>query len=179
MKALLITAILFAAAPLAAQQPNPEQAAEKPSPEAIEVMNGAHAFFGALRSADKTALARHMIPDGMIFVHNRMEPEAPRVDAVLVVDHLKRWEKSPRDVVEWMKFDTVLLDGDMAQVWGPYYFTVAGKLSHCGINSLSLVKTANGWKVANTSFTMEVPEKCDGIVRRIDGATMKTEPVRP
>ena len=169
MKAILAIAALMAAAPLAANSPTSEQ---------IAAMNGARAFFGALRSADKTALARHMIPDGMIFIHNRMKPDAPRVDVVPVADHLKRWENSPQKVVEWMNFDTVLVDGDMAQIWGPYYFTVAGKLSHCGINSLSMVKTADGWKVANTSFTMEAPDKCDDIVKRIDGATVKTEAVR-
>ena len=67
-----------------------------------------------------------------------------------------------------MIYETVLVDGDMAQVWGPYYFEVEGALSHCGVNSLSLVRDASGgWKVGNTSFTVEPPETCDARVAKI------------
>ena len=111
-----------------------------------------------------------MVPDGTIFVHNRMDPENPRIDVVPVADHLARWERSDRVVDEEMIQRTVLVDGDMAQVWGPYYFTVDGEVSHCGINSLSMVRTDDGWKVANTSFTMEAPETCDAMVAEIDEA---------
>ena len=57
----------------------------------------------------------------------------------------------------------VLVDGDMAQAWGPYTFFANGKISHCGINSLSMVRTDDGWKVANTSFSMVPPEECESI----------------
>jgi hypothetical protein len=161
MKALFaIAAALLAAAPLAASSPTRQQ---------LEVMNAAHDFFDALRSADKTALARQMLPEGVIFIHNRMKPDAPRVDVVPVAKHLERWATSPAEVDEFMQFETVLVDGDMAQVWGPYVFTVMGKMSHCGINSLSMVKTAEGsWKVANTSFTMEAPDNCVEIAGQVN-----------
>jgi ketosteroid isomerase-like protein len=152
MKAIFTAAAaLLAAAPLAANSP---------TPEAIAVMDSVGDFFDALSSDDKTALARQMVPEGVIFVHNRMKPEAPRVDVVPVARHLENWLKSPADIAEIMHIETVLVTGDMAQVWGPYYLTIARSLSHCGINSLSMVKTAEGWKVANTSFTMESPEAC-------------------
>ncbi|WP_086618952.1 hypothetical protein [Erythrobacter tepidarius] len=151
MKSSLALAVLLAAAPLAAQAPTPEQA---------EAIAAADAFFAALRSDDKTALAEQMLPEGMIFVHSRMQPDRPRVDAVPVAKHLERWVTSTRKVDEVMRYDKVLVDGDMAQVWGPYRFIAEGKTMHCGINALSLVRTESGWKVANTSFTMEPPERC-------------------
>lgn len=145
-------ALLTGAAPLAAETPSPEQA---------EVIAAADAFFAALGSTDKTDLAEVMLPEGMIFVHSRMKPDLPRVDAIPVADHLARWAKGTRKVDEVMRYDTVRVDGDMAQVWGPYRFFSDGQTSHCGINSLSLVKTSEGaWKVANTSFTMELPDRC-------------------
>lgn len=150
MKAISALAALLAAAPLAAE----------PTPEQAEAIAAADAFFAALRSDDKTALQGVMLPEGMIFVHSRMKPDLPRVDAVPVADHLARWAKGTRKADEVMRYDTVLVDGDMALVWGPYRFISDGQTSHCGINSLSLVKTQSGWKVANTSFTMELPERC-------------------
>jgi hypothetical protein len=149
----------LAAAPLAANSPTSDQ---------IEVMDGVEAFFEALRSDDKTALANTLLPEGMIFVHSRMNPETPRIDVVPAADHLARWATQTRKVDEFMHIETVLVDGDMAQVWGPYYFTVEEKLSHCGINSLSMIKTDDGWKVANTSFTMEPPAACEAIVAQVN-----------
>jgi ketosteroid isomerase-like protein len=150
--AFLGTAALIAAAPLAAEEQSPEQA---------EVIAAADAFFAALRSDDKTALAGVMLSEGVIFIHNRMNPAAPRVDAVPVADHLARWAKGTRMADEEMHYETVLVNGDMAQVWGPYSFWSDYELTHCGINSLSMVKTESGWKVANTSFTMERPSECE------------------
>ena len=156
MKALITAALaILAAAPLAAETPLP--------PHQAEAMAAADAFFAALRSDDKTALAGQMLPEGMIFIHNRMNPDAPRVDVVPVARHLENWAKGTRKVDEVMRYDAVLVDGDMAQVWGPYRFIAEGKTTHCGINSMSLVKRADGWKVANTSFTMEQPARCAGL----------------
>jgi hypothetical protein len=149
MKALLPAAALLAAAPLAAQT----------TPQ-TEVTAAADAFFAALRSQDKTALARQMDPEGLITIHNRMDPAAPKVVFVPVARHLENWLKSPPGLDERMVYQTVLVDGDMAQVWGPYRFTAGGKTTHCGINSMSLVRRADGWKVANTSFSMVPPDQC-------------------
>lgn len=152
MKALITAAAaLLAAAPLASQEPTPERA---------EVIAAADAFFAALRSPDRTALARQMDPRGMIYVHDRQNPATPRVMVIPVADHLARWARGTAKVDEVMRYDTVLVDGDMAQVWGPYRFISDGKTSHCGINSMSLMKGEAGWKVANTSFSMVPPSEC-------------------
>lgn len=151
MKAILTAALAtLAAAPLAAE----------PAPAQAEVIAAADAFFTALGSTRKTDLAEVMLPEGMIFIHNRMDPANPRVDIVPVAQHLERWAQTSGRFIEKMRYDTVLVDGDMAQVWGPYVFLANSAVSHCGINSLSLVKTEGGWKVANTSFTMESPSEC-------------------
>ncbi len=125
------------------------------------VIAGVDAFFEALRSDDKTALARTMHPGGTIYIHDRMVPGAPETVVVAVADHLARWAGTPKGLDERMTYATVLVDGDMAQVWGPYRFMIGDSTTHCGINSLSLIRTEDGWKVANTSFTMEPPSECD------------------
>jgi hypothetical protein len=157
MKAFLAIAALLAAAPLAAQ----EQVDNTIYLTPIGEVNTAVAlFFKALRNDDKTALAEHMDARAMITIHNRMDPKAPKIVFIPVAQHLENWLKSPTGIDERMFNQAVDLDGDMAHVWGPYRFTVDGKTSHCGINSLSLVRADGKWKVANTSFTMELPERC-------------------
>jgi len=159
MKALLAFPALLVAAPVAAQDNRVEK---------LIIADGVHTFLAYLADADKAALSRAMQPEGVIFIHNRMEPDKPRIDIVPVADHLVRWKNSPSPVAEYMHIETILVDGDMAQVWGPYYFTIGGKLSHCGRNSLSLVKTPALWKVANVSFSMDPPEKCDAVVAAVN-----------
>lgn len=157
MKALPLAAAAFlAAAPLAAETPLPPQA-----PEHAAVTAAVDAFFDALRSDDKTALARTMDPQGMITIHNRMNPAAPEIIFVPVANHVRNWLTSPPGLDERMLYAHVLVEGDMAQVWGPYRFIAGGKTTHCGINSMSLVRWADGWKIANTSFSMVPPDQCD------------------
>jgi hypothetical protein len=133
-------------------------------PEENAVAKSVDRFFEALRSEDRTALAEVMIPEAVIFVHNRVNPDIPRVDVVAVADHLARWATRSGSFDEKMTYARILIDGDMAQVWGPYVFAVDGTVTHCGINSLSMVRMADGsWKVGNTSFTMVAPDQCEAI----------------
>lgn len=147
--------LIFAATLLCA---GPAWADDDPAQEAKLAVNG---FMNAIASDDKTDLADHMVPEAMIFVHNRMDPANPRVDHLTVAQHLENWAKRDARYIEDMAYTSVLVDGDMAHVWGPYSFWVNYELSHCGINSLNLVRTQDGWKVANTSFTMERPSECE------------------
>ncbi|QDH35887.1 hypothetical protein [Porphyrobacter sp. YT40] len=157
MKAIFAITAALAAAPLAAQEPGDDTIHVTPLGE---VNTAVALFFKALRNDDKTALAEHMDARAMITIHDRMDPDAPKIIFVPVAQHLENWLKSPTGLDERMFNQAVDIDGDMAHVWGPYRFMAGGKTTHCGINSLSLVKGADGWKVANTSFTMEPPSEC-------------------
>ena len=59
----------------------------------------------------------------------------------------------------------VLVRGRIAQVWGEYEFLLDGKLSHCGVDTATLFKTADGWKISTLSYNVErtgCPTKQDG-----------------
>lgn len=47
----------------------------------------------------------------------------------------------------------IQVDGDMASVWAPYTFYLDGAISHCGVNSIELLRDADGWKVTQISDT--------------------------
>jgi hypothetical protein len=49
----------------------------------------------------------------------------------------------------------VLIHGRIAQLWAPYDFHRGDTFSHCGVDSVSLVKTAEGWKIAGLTYTVE------------------------
>lgn len=62
--------------------------------------------------------------------------------------------KAP-EFLEKMPAPEVKVFGDMAVVYGRYTFHVGGKFSHCGTNTFNLVRTADGWKIANGASTLE------------------------
>ena len=43
----------------------------------------------------------------------------------------------------------IKIDGPLANVWVDYEFWVDNKLSHCGVNSIHLLKKKSGWKIFN------------------------------
>jgi hypothetical protein len=49
----------------------------------------------------------------------------------------------------------VLIRGRIAQVWGEYEFLRDGKFSHCGVDTATLFRTADGWKISTLSYTVE------------------------
>ena len=58
-------------------------------------------------------------------------------------------------VERWTEEPTVLIRGPIAVIWGEYEFWIDGEFSHCGVDSVDLVKVDGEWKVANFMWTVE------------------------
>jgi hypothetical protein len=54
---------------------------------------------------------------------------------------------------ERITFDRVQIDGDLANVWTNYKFYLGDKFSHCGVNSITLVKENGLWKILHVIDT--------------------------
>ena len=55
----------------------------------------------------------------------------------------------------WTSEPTVMIRGPIAVVWGEYEFYIDGEFSHCGVDSVDLVKVDGVWKIANWMWTVE------------------------
>ena len=55
--------------------------------------------------------------------------------------------------IERMVAPEVRVDGPLASVWTWYDFSVDGKVSHCGYDSIELAKMATGWKIIYVADT--------------------------
>ncbi|TDW51331.1 putative lumazine-binding protein [Flavobacterium sp. 270] len=61
--------------------------------------------------------------------------------------------KSISSIPSNMKFNekilsyTIQIDGSMAHVWAPYEFYINDKLSHSGVNTFTLFKEKDNWKI--------------------------------
>jgi hypothetical protein len=108
--------------------------------------------FDGIAAHDGAMLRSMMLPDARIYVV-RENGAASSTDVTEMTTSiasqksamLERFTSPPR----------VLIQGRMAQVWGEYEFLRDGKFSHCGVDSASLFKTADGWKIAALTYTVQ------------------------
>ena len=125
------------------------------SPDESAVLSVAQQLFDAMKAHDSEALralaipgARHVSvrPDGTVNTSTH-EQFATRVGA------------ATEPLLERMWQPKVLIHGAVAVVWASYDFHRAGKFTHCGVDSFSMVKTPQGWKISEISYTVE-PTGC-------------------
>jgi len=57
--------------------------------------------------------------------------------------------------IERMVAPEVRIDGNLASVWTWYDFTVDGKVSHCGYDSIELARLMDGWKIIYIADTQQ------------------------
>lgn len=78
------------------------------------------------------------------------------------------------DYIEQMPSPEARISGDLAMVSGRYTFYVGDKLSHCGTNTFSLVRTDTGWKIGNGASTLEF--QCERDLRAVSIPKIAADP---
>lgn len=104
-------------------------------------------LFDGMRAGDSTAVRSAFHPDGGL--HTAIGPsdtsavQSTPVDAFVEAvgePHDKVWDERIWDV-------EIRIDGPLASAWVPYAFYHGEELSHCGVNAMQFVQTAEGWKI--------------------------------
>jgi hypothetical protein len=106
--------------------------------------------FDGMRSAD-ASMVRAVVAEDARFVVIEGEPATLRVESperwLEAIDASGgAWDERTYDI-------QISVDGPMASAWVPYTFYRDGSLSHCGINSIELLKDAEGRKITQISDT--------------------------
>ena len=138
----LAVALLVATAPAFAQVPS---APADAGPLAV-----VEALFDAMAAHDAGA-ARALIAPGarLLVVHPDGSVHAGSDEGFIAA--------IGKDAASWQERQwnpQVRVDGPMAHVWAPYDFHRDGELSHCGTNSISLVRGEAGWRIVEVTYTM-------------------------
>jgi hypothetical protein len=115
-----------------------------------DVLRGVDALFSAMATHD-VAAARRLIVPGASFVVVKPDGSVAMEHDTDFLQALAGKKGVWRERI-WQP--RVMLDGDLAQVWAPYDFHLDGKLSHCGIDSFSLVRGTDGWRIAGISYSV-------------------------
>lgn len=151
--ALIALLLLVPAATHAQAAPSGEQ----------EVRDVVRRLFEGMRTADSAMVRSTMAPGARFaMVNARITPaaiafESPDGWIAAIAGSSRRWDERVFDV-------QVRVDGNMAQVWAPYTFYLDGKVRHCGVDTMELLRDATGWRITQLSDTQrregcrEVPE---------------------
>ena len=83
-------------------------------------------------------------------------------------------EAKGADFIEKMSNKDVRITGDLAIVSGRYTFHVGEKFSHCGTNTFNLVRTENGWLIANAASTLEF--QCERDLKAVEIQPIEANP---
>lgn len=106
-------------------------------------------FFKGFHQRDSTAI-KSVCSDKIIL---QSISESAIKGNKLIDESPKEFYKSIVSIPLTMKFEEKILryniqiDGSMAHVWAPYEFYVNDKLSHTGVNTFTLFKERDSWKI--------------------------------
>jgi hypothetical protein len=134
-------ACLFALLPLAAQMS-----------EEKDVLAAVQKTFDGMAANDATQILASMTADARLY--------GVRASGVAYAMPAEQWANriattKSAFVERFTKAPTVSIHGTIAHVWGEYEFLRDGKFGHCGVDSFSLLKTGDGWRVAAILDTEE------------------------
>lgn len=145
-------ATLAAIALIAATTPTPAVAQGDAGP-----MAAVQQIFEGMRTANPGMVREVFAPDARFAVLDRRDgPARLAVQGVdgwiaAIGESGGQWNEQIYDVV-------VHVDRDMASIWAPYTFYLDGGLRHCGINSIELLRGADGWRVTQLSDTRQTAD---------------------
>jgi hypothetical protein len=111
-------------------------------------------LFDAMAAHD-TATARALLLPGTRFVSvsNDTGPARPRFQGDSAF--LRMLASTPDRLLERMWAPVVQVQGRIATVWTPYDFHLGGRWSHCGIDTVTLLRSDAGWRIASLIYTVQ------------------------
>ncbi|HKJ01667.1 MAG TPA: nuclear transport factor 2 family protein [Longimicrobiales bacterium] len=144
---MVVTGLALAAAPLYAQA--------EPGPGDVVA-----SLFQAMKAGDADAMRALMHPDVRL-ISTSVRDGAPAVQVIPVDNWLRSVGSSGRELDERIYDTRVQQDQGLASVWTRYDLFVDGAHSHCGVDHVLLVRTAEGWRIVELSDTRST-EGCRG-----------------
>jgi Putative lumazine-binding len=108
--------------------------------------------FDGMAAHDAATIRSTMLPDARLYsVRADREPSTITGESFINQITAAKGELIER----FTATPSVSIRARMAQVWGEYEFLRDGKFSHCGVDTLTLFKTNDGWKIATIAYTVE------------------------
>lgn len=148
MRKLLICCLFFSCYTLQAQE-----AADKKA-----VMGMVERFFEALEKKDTVLYSSLVMRNAQIWVSRKLN-DSLQTPMRSFAEDIQKLPLNKETLLERALSYQVTIHNNIAVAWVPYSFHLGAKLTHCGIDVFTLLKTTAGWKIVSTVYTVE-PDGC-------------------
>jgi len=148
------TPVLLAA--LAAASLAPGAARAQTQDDRASVMATVQRLFDGMQHRDTALMRSAFLPGAKLFGMRTRQNGQSVVQEITEQQFADFLAQDTRG--EWLEraFDPeVRLDGTLATVWAPYDFHLGGQFSHCGVDAVQLLKTADGWRIISIADTFQ------------------------
>ena len=149
------------AATLFSSTPALSQEAEICTDDHVAIMSTANKLFDAIEFHDPDIIRPYLLEGGQMMIAMTALDGSEEIRRSSFAEWMEQLPGLPEGARETMSNARVLIDANMAAVWGDYVFYMGDDISHCGTNHLSLVRDDGVWKVAHTAFTFRRSD-CEG-----------------
>lgn len=134
-------------------------------------------LFAAMKAKNFEEIRAVFTPEGqLVAIDKPRDGKGVSKTRVFTADAFAKMisEAKGADFIEKMPNKKVEISGDLAFVSGRYTFHVGEKFSHCGMNTFNLVRTENGWLIANAASTLEF--QCERDLKAVEIQMIKANP---
>ena len=125
----------------------------------IAIMGVINAFFTGMTAKDIDGMQQIMTADGVLYGY-REGAEGLSVFSLTHAAYLENLAGREGVAVERIWDAKINIHDRIAIVWTPYDFHSDGVFSHCGMNTFSMLKGNDGWKITGVVFSVQA-ENCD------------------
>ncbi len=115
------------------------------------VIQAVERTFHAMAERDAAALRATLFPGAQF---HALRPDGS-VSAAASEEFISRIAAAKEPPLERMWNPAVLISGRLAALWAEYDFHRGAQFSHCGVDAVHLVKTAEGWKITAIAYTVQ------------------------
>ncbi len=106
-------------------------------------------FFVGFHQKDSVKMQHSVAKDVIMQTITKDKQGRTYVKTEMYDDFVNSIISIPQDAVFEEKLGelNIQIDGEMSHVWSPYEFWYNGTFSHCGVNSIQMVKLDGIWKI--------------------------------
>jgi hypothetical protein len=125
--------------------------------DSAAVRTGLQKLFDAMAARDTAAVRASMLPNAQLV---GLSATTKAIQPTSVNDFVAVVGRQQAPLHERPVNPEVRIHDNLATVWTWYDFHLGDRFSHCGIDAAQLVRTAEGWKIAQITYTGR-PTPCD------------------
>ena len=155
----VMATLLMAVLPWCAYAPASGQEAGSDGEDRAAVLVAVETFFTSMTDRDVVAARSVLEPLGRFFSVRIGADGSRSVRTFTNQEYLDGLAGGTVVQRERMWDVQIRIHGDIATAWGPYDFHRDGVFSHCGVDAVDLIRTAEGWRITGGVYTVE-PEGC-------------------